>query len=181
MSEDEVRCPYCGSSDYVHGEFDDDPLICNSCGKPFIYTSEEMICQGELHMPKLTDEQIQTWREGQGCCLQPIHIEPDSPVQPLPCVMDENGMIRGQKVKLLLSKIDEELNELKQAIISFQSIDLPCVELCKNSSPGNEIAEEAADTITAITTLCEAFGIDAEMRDKAQRRVNEKNRERGRL
>ena len=44
-----------------------------------------------------------------------------------------------------------------------------------------ELAEEAADTITAITSMLEAFGIDAEMRDEAQRRVNSKNRERGRL
>lgn len=39
----------------------------------------------------------------------------------------------------------------------------------------------AADTITSITTMLEALGIDEEMRDEAQRRVNEKNRKRGRI
>ena len=43
------------------------------------------------------------------------------------------------------------------------------------------VAEEIMDTITALTTLCEALGIDAEARNEAQRRVNEKNRSRNRL
>jgi len=101
--------------------------------------------------------------------------------RPLPCVCDEHGEIREQQLKRLVAKIDEELNELKQALIRYQSFDLPCVVLCRNSTIGKEIAEEAADTITAITTMLEALGIDAEMRDEAQRRVNAKNRERGRL
>lgn len=102
-------------------------------------------------------------------------------VRPLPCVRDEHREIREQTVKQLVATIDEELNELKQAIICYQSFDLPCVVLCKNSTIGKEIAEEAADVKTAITTLEEALGIDMEARDEAQRRVNEKNRERGRL
>jgi NTP pyrophosphatase (non-canonical NTP hydrolase) len=101
----------------------------------------------------------------------------DAP-RPLPCVRDERGEIREQTVKQLFVKIDEELNELKEVIYTANfrvvTTELP--------PPWPEmIAEEAADTITSITTLCEALGIDAEMRDEAQRRVNEKNRKRGRL
>lgn len=92
-------------------------------------------------------------------------------VRPLPCVRDEHGEIKEQTVKQLLAKINEELDELKHALVVRKYF----LDMDEN------IAEEAADTITAITTLCEALGIDAEMRDKAQRRVNAKNRERGRL
>ena len=102
-------------------------------------------------------------------------------VLPLPCVRDEHGEIKEQPLKRLVAKIDEELNELKQAIIRYQSFDLPCVVLCKNSTIGKEIAEEAADVKTAITTLEESFGIYMTIRHKAQRLVNKKNRRRGRL
>lgn len=92
-------------------------------------------------------------------------------VRPLPCVRDEHGAIKEQTVKSLLAKINEELDELKQALVVrkyFLDMD-------------EHVAEEAADTITAITTLEEALGIDAEMRNKAQERVNQKNFERARL
>ena len=44
MTDDKIKCMYCGSSDYSQNEFDD-TLVCNSCGKPFVY--------------KLTDEAIE--------------------------------------------------------------------------------------------------------------------------
>ncbi len=96
---------------------------------------------------------------------------PEAVSRPLPCVRDEHGETREQTVKELLAKIDEELTELKQVVFIRRYF--------KNME--ERIAEEAADTITAITTMLEALGIDAEMRDEAQRRVNAKNRERGRL
>lgn len=102
-------------------------------------------------------------------------------VRPLPCILDEHGETRKQTVKQLFAKVDEELNELKEIVYRFQSADMLCVELSKNHDTWRDIAEEAADTITAITTLCAAFGIDAEMRNKAQERVNQKNFERARL
>lgn len=107
------------------------------------------------------------------------------PVRPVPCVRDEHGEIREQPIKALLSKVDEELNELKEEIYGYlghltYSSDKTAKELLEYDVP-QMIEEEAADTITAITTLCEALGIDAKMRDEAQRRVNRKNMERGRL
>ena len=102
-------------------------------------------------------------------------------VAPIPCVRDEHGEIKEQSViKQLIGKVNEELDELKETIVILES---------KKRSAALEIvmeqeecvADEAADTITAITTLLEALGIDAKMRDEAQRRVNSKNMERGRL
>ena len=102
--------------------------------------------------------------------------------RPLPCVRDEHGEIREQTVKELLSKINEEIDELKAVIFySCDVYDPNCLPESCDDMMHTRIAEEAADTITAITTMLEALCIDAEMRDEAQRRVNAKNRERGRL
>ena len=108
------------------------------------------------------------------------------PIRPLPCVRDEHGEIREQTVKVLFSKINEELDELKTeityhgvAVIADSAADAK--EKLIQPLDIKAIAEEAADTITAITTMLEALGIDAEMRDDAQRRVNQKNRKRNRL
>lgn len=104
-------------------------------------------------------------------------------VLPLPCVRDEHGEIREQTVKQLFSKINEELDELKAAVLREVTTRNNLDDLADgvDDDTDTDIAEEAADTITAITTMLEALGIDAEMRDEAQRRVNAKNRERGRL
>lgn len=103
-------------------------------------------------------------------------------VRPVPCVRDENGTIARQNIKRLFAKINEELDELKSEVDGWRwyiATDERTQE--KESEWKGSIADEAADTITAITTLCEALGINAEMRNEAQRRVNWKNLERGRL
>lgn len=110
-------------------------------------------------------------------------VPSDFCVRPLPCVRDEHGEIREQTVKRLFAKINEELDELKAAVLREVTTRNNLDDLADgvDDDTDTDIAEEAADTITAITTMLEALGIDAEMRDEAQRRVNEKNRERGRL
>ena len=107
----------------------------------------------------------------------------DAPVRPLPCVRDEGGEIAAQSVKRLFAKIDEELNELKAISIAGLPLDARVSEEREDISLDvlKFIADEAADVITAVTTLCEALGIDAEARDAAQARTNRRNRERGRL
>ncbi len=106
-------------------------------------------------------------------------------IRPLPCVRDEHGEIREQTVKQLFSKINGELDELKEAILFFAEVSIKTKAIKAKDElrqvDREDIAEEAADTITAITTMLEALGIDAEIRDEAQRRVNSKNLERGRL
>jgi len=104
-------------------------------------------------------------------------------VRPLPCVRDEHGAIREQTVKQLLAKIDEELNELKEAVFVIYQTHSLCSQYgaYKPGTQEEAIANEAADTINAITTMLEALGIDADMRDDAQERVNQKNFARYRL
>ena len=80
-------------------------------------------------------------------------------VRPLACLRDERGEIREQTVKALFAKIDEELNELKDSVVyGVDSGRLLSVAKDKTFCP-EYIAEEAADTITAITTMLEALGI----------------------
>lgn len=106
-------------------------------------------------------------------------------VLPTPCTkVDE------ETVREWFQKINEELDELKRAVlVDDQGMTLNC-ELdtrvkCANMSKLEyipmRIAEDAADTITAITSMLEAMGIDERMRQEAQKRVNEHNREKGRL
>lgn len=102
-------------------------------------------------------------------------------VRPLPCVRDEHGAIKEQTIKAMFSKINEELDELKELILINNCLSGKTGIYSHGCELEARMAEEAADTITAITTLLEALGIDAEMRDEAQRRVNQKNRDRGRL
>jgi hypothetical protein len=108
--------------------------------------------------------------------------------RPLPCVRDEDGEMFARPIDDFIAKIDEEYNELKEAIILLgytRGTALNHPSMIEKSARFRylieRVAEEAADTITAITTMLEALGIGAEMRDEAQRRVNDKNRERGRL
>lgn len=101
----------------------------------------------------------------------------------LPCVRDEHGEIKEQTVKQHFAKINEELDELKAAALREVTTRNNLDDLADgvDDDTDTDIAEEAADTITEITTMLEALGIDAAMRDEAQRRVNSRNRERGRL
>ena len=112
-------------------------------------------------------------------------IKPKETFRPVPCVRDEQGAIKEQTVKRLFAKINGELDELKEAILFFAEVSIKTKAIEAKDElrqvDKEDIAEEAADTITAITTMLEALGIDAEMRDEAQRRVNGRNRERGRL
>lgn len=73
-------------------------------------------------------------------------------------------------VKQWFAKINEELDELKVALIRWDDDDADIA-----------ITDEAADTITVITSMLEAMGFDENQRNEAQQRVNEKNRLRERL
>lgn len=116
-------------------------------------------------------------------CGEPYDVKGYEPSHPMPCVRDEHGEINEQTVKQLFAKINEELDELKEAVFVIYQIHSLCSQYgaYKPGTQEESIAEEAADTITAITTLCEALGINAAMRDEAIRQVNHKNFSRGRL
>ncbi|MBO6178511.1 MAG: hypothetical protein J6M62_11295 [Selenomonadaceae bacterium] len=108
---------------------------------------------------------------------------------PIPCtkVWDEED----KNVKYWFQKINEELDELKAEVLFVATVDgdidcipeyYPSLRKCvKYKEEYEKIAEEAGDAITAITSMLEAMGIDENMRQAAQRRVNEKNKERGRF
>ena len=100
-------------------------------------------------------------------------------VLPIPCTKVEE-----KTVKAWFSKINEELDELKEAVLIAYygihvQIDTPIFDPQKEDLIA--VAVEAADTITAITSMLEAMGIDEDMRQAAQKRVNAKNKERGRV
>ena len=101
--------------------------------------------------------------------------EKDGAVLPIPCTKG----FEKWTVKEWFQKVNEELDEMKNAIISF-GVDLDCpMNKVSEFVHDDDVAREAADTITAITSMLEAMGIDEQMRQDAQRRVNERNREIG--
>ena len=101
----------------------------------------------------------------------------EKPVLPIPCTKG----FENWTVKDYFQKINEELDEMKNAILSF-GVDLDCSAGQVHEFVYDDIiAEEAADTITAITSMLEAMGIDEQQRQAAQKLVNEHNRERNRL
>ena len=96
-------------------------------------------------------------------------------ILPIPCTKGYEDCT----VKEWFAKINEELDELKEIVIdSVGGLKGSAILMPEERYL---IAEEAADTITAITSMLEAMCIDEEQRQAAQRQVNEKNRERGRF
>lgn len=107
------------------------------------------------------------------------------PVAPVPCVKETENT----SIKDLFQKLNEEVDELKVEILKNCYFDdgiddvrsiLKSYKMDEDIKAMQRIAEEAADVCTVVTSLLEAIGIGFEMRQEAQRRVNEHNKERGR-
>ena len=106
-------------------------------------------------------------------------------ILPVPCTKVEE-----ETVKEWFHKINEKLDELKESILlDNQGMTVTCsLNTRAKYALGNEeeylpmlVAEKAAGITTAIASMLEAMGINEEMRQEAQERVNRKNRERGRI
>ena len=153
-----LKCPSCksGNVELIRIDNNDEGMKCKDCGALVRwYSPIEQEAKSEIK-------------------------EEFNNVRPIPCVRDEHGEIKEQSVKQLIGKVNEELDELKEAIIILEAEKKVALnEIVRKQK--KHVAEEAADTITAITTLCEALNIHEDMRNKAIRLVNEKNRKRGRL
>ena len=107
------------------------------------------------------------------------------PVAPVPCVKETENT----SIKDLFQKLNEEVDELKVEILKNCYFDdgiddvrsiLKSYKMDEDIKATHRIAEEGADVCTVVTSLLEAIGIGFEMRQEAQRRVNEHNHERGR-
>ena len=94
---------------------------------------------------------------------------------PRPVKRDEKGPVSEKKMKELLAKVYEELTELQFAMCQVG------IDLDRANENIVDVYDEWADTITALTTLADALGIDADERAAAIERCNERNRNRNRL
>lgn len=99
-------------------------------------------------------------------------------ILPIPCTN-----VKKKTVKEWLQKINEELDEFKYEVTKvYNSSNVLIYEHdFHTEDETTRILYEAIDTITVITSMLEAMGIDESKRQEAQRRVNERNRERGRI
>ena len=99
-------------------------------------------------------------------------------ILPIPCTKGYEKWT----IKDWFQKINEELDELKEVCLRWSDLDSVGWDAeYADAKDVNDLVEEAADTITAITSMLEAFGIDEHQRQAAQERVNRHNRERGRI
>lgn len=110
------------------------------------------------------DEMMRKYAEAHGC---DVGNDQYTAPRPLPCVRDEHGEVKEQPIKGLLRKINDEFDELKEAILGKNYAQLGLL-MCAGGATkvprmldedARHIAEEAADTITAITTMLEALGL----------------------
>ena len=87
-------------------------------------------------------------------------------------------------VKHAFAKVDEEVNEWKEAVLMLAGSQFGMsqnIKALKYAKEGKaRVAEEGADIMTAITTAEERMGIDYNARADAQLHVNQHNKERGR-
>lgn len=128
--------------------------------------------------------------EAHGCGYEYIPVSEKSgiykrvytPVRPVPCVRANGKTFEKTTLREWLAKLHEEMTEMEEKAFGICGLDdYPRKEKLHGTHIETEFALECADVATVLASMQEAFGIDLEARDEAQRRVNRKNLERGRL
>ena len=174
---------------YLGVEFDEIFIMqCGDCGEIRCKIDRMGLWEyrNSLTECQLTNNDLVKLLRGDYKIKQISKKEDSERVLPTPCTKVEK-----ETIKDWFQKINEELDELKAAVLFAATTDGDIDDVPDDykalmnplefEASYREIAEEAADTITAITSMLEAMGIDENMRQDAQRRVNEKNKERRRF
>ena len=98
-------------------------------------------------------------------------------IRPIPVVNDEHGIpTKGYDLREWLQKLNEELDEIKQAAFIVDVSICAEYELQKRKKA---LAMEIQDLITVCTSYLDALGFDEAARNEITKQVNEKNRKRG--
>ena len=138
-------------------------------------------------------EEMRKYAEAHGCpayglegefvlCGERYKEEKGLGVRPLPCVRANGKTFEKTTLREWLAKLHEEISEMEEKAFGICGLDdYPQKEELYGTHIETDFALECADVATVLASMQEAFGIDMEARDEAQRRVNAKNRERGRL
>lgn len=96
-------------------------------------------------------------------------------VLPIPCTD-----VKPKTLREWFALIDDKLNSFKEALIEKNVIGLDTPLDSFIDTGGILVENVAAELITEITSMLEAIEIDEKRRQEAQKRVNEKNREKSR-
>lgn len=163
------KCAYCGSYGVeISGKY---WAYCPECGAegPKMDTEEEAGAE---------------WDKVAGAIATDTNVGHEIP---LPVKRDERGPVSEKSVKQLLAKVYEEMSELQFAFCAV-GIDIDDIgnRMLDNRPPTvpahiRAVYDEWADVVTALTTLADALGIDADARAAAIERCNKRNQDRGRL
>ncbi len=97
-------------------------------------------------------------------------------VEPIPCTN-----VQERTIRQWFAKLDEELNEVKDAVLACYLLDDYVSEDNADDAELKAIALECADLITAATSFQAALRIGRWQREISQNAVNQSNMERGRI
>lgn len=121
---------------------------------------------------------------GQLAICGEVYCEQEN-LRPRPCVRVKDVAILDMRVKDLWQKINEELDELKDAMSAgggpSDSVRDARFLLADCAEDLRDIADEYADVVIAATSAVHALGVTEVMRTEAMQRANARNEERGRL
>lgn len=98
--------------------------------------------------------------------------------RPIPIVRDRQGRLaKDLTLKEWFAKIDEEVNEVKEAVLRmYVSLSATPYQLGEDRPI---MAEEVCDVIEVLYSMANQMGIDGDMIQKGIHDTNEKLRERG--
>ena len=96
--------------------------------------------------------------------------------KPQPCTK-----FRGAPTAKWMAKLSEETNEVIQEASEFWDLDehRGCLDPEAVAATADRLVLELTDVITVCVSWLHALGYDEYLRGEVQKRVNEKNRERG--
>jgi NTP pyrophosphatase (non-canonical NTP hydrolase) len=104
--------------------------------------------------------------------------------RPIPVVRDRQGRLaKDLTLKEWFAKIDEEVNEVKEAVLRIYDLrQQPGILSESEKIPlqdKDDIAEEICDVIKVLYSMSAQMGIDGDDLDRAMHECNEKTRRRG--
>lgn len=177
------KCPYCGSYGVeilvqYWGIYPEYWAHCPECGAGGSKMDTERDAWGAW------DRVVSAIKTDEGAIATDTNVGHEIP---LPVKRDERGPVSEKSVKQLLAKVYEEMSELQFAFCAV-GIDIDDIgnRMLDNRPPTvpahiRAVYDEWADVVTALTTLADALGIDADARAAAIERCNKRNQDRGRL
>lgn len=92
-------------------------------------------------------------------------------------------VVKERTVKEWFVKLDDECNELKEAVLRMRNLrdDIRLLDITNDEIYSPFVVEEACDVITVVASMLTAMGVTPEEIKESMDKVNRHNIERGRM